>query len=184
MDFEAARYLSSPVRLLPAVVYLLELSTSRSQTRRQTLEVVVAETRRLVVVYLQLVVEILFSQLTFQMSLTVCMTLFRRWINVIDVDSTSQQRSVLSGLYVIYHHYLKQFKMSNYSVFVQSKWNEIKWWGFRPPSCTGKLNGTQTFRPIVSSHHFLVRRFAPNSYLGKTFRPLPINRKDVSPPSS
>ena len=44
--------------------------------------------------------------------------------------------------------------------------------------------GTQTFRPIVSSHHFLVGRFAPNSYLGKTFRPLPINRKDVSPPSS
>ena len=43
--------------------------------------------------------------------------------------------------------------------------------------------GTQTFRPIVSSHHFLVRRFAPNSYLGKTFRTLPINKEDVSPPS-
>ena len=40
--------------------------------------------------------------------------------------------------------------------------------------------GTQTFRPIVSSHHILVRRFAPNSYLGKTFRPLHINKKDVS----
>ena len=26
--------------------------------------------------------------------------------------------------------------------------------------------GTQTFRPIVSSHHYLVRRFAPESYLG------------------
>ena len=35
----------------------------------------------------------------------------------------------------------------------------------------GRSIGTQTFRPIVSSHHFLVRRFAPNSYLGKTFRP-------------
>ena len=33
------------------------------------------------------------------------------------------------------------------------------------------------FRPIVSSHYFLVRRFAPNSYLGKTFRPRPIHRK-------
>ena len=31
---------------------------------------------------------------------------------------------------------------------------------------------------------FLVGRFAPNSYLGKTFRPLPIHGKDVSPPSS
>ena len=36
----------------------------------------------------------------------------------------------------------------------------------------------------ISSHHFLVRRFAPNSYLWKTFRPHPINRKDVSPPFS
>ena len=43
-------------------------------------------------------------------------------------------------------------------------------------------DGTQTFRPIVSSHHYLVRRFAPNSNLGKTFRPRPIHRKDVSPP--
>ena len=40
--------------------------------------------------------------------------------------------------------------------------------------------GTQTFRPIFSSHYFLVRRFAPNSYLGKTFRSRPIHRKDVS----
>ena len=46
------------------------------------------------------------------------------------------------------------------------------------------VTGTHTFRPIVSSHQFLVSRFAPNSYLGKTFRPLPINKKDVSPPSS
>ena len=36
----------------------------------------------------------------------------------------------------------------------------------------------------ISSHHFLVRRFASNSYLWKTFRPHPINRKDVSPPFS
>ena len=34
-----------------------------------------------------------------------------------------------------------------------------------------QVNGTQTFRPIVSLHHYLVKRFAPNSYIGKTFRP-------------
>ena len=44
--------------------------------------------------------------------------------------------------------------------------------------------GTQTFRPIVSLHHYLVRGFAPNSYSGKTFRTRPIHRKDVSPPCS
>ena len=52
---------------------------------------------------------------------------------------------------------------------------------------SGANSGTQTFRPIVSSHHYLVRRSAPNSYSGKTFRPPPphlIHRKDVSPPCS
>ena len=49
------------------------------------------------------------------------------------------------------------------------------------PQC--REHGYTDFSPIVSSHHFLVRRFAPNSDLGKTFRPLPINKKDVSSPS-
>ena len=52
----------------------------------------------------------------------------------------------------------------------------------RSSGCHNENGGTQTFRPIVSSHHFLVRRFAPNSYLGKTFYPFLINREDVSPP--
>ena len=40
------------------------------------------------------------------------------------------------------------------------------------------------FSPHSQFAPFLVRRFAPNSYLGRTFRPHPINRKDVSPPFS
>ena len=46
------------------------------------------------------------------------------------------------------------------------------------------LEGTQTFRPIVSSLPFSSGRSPLNLYLGKTFRSRPIHRKDVSPPCS
>ena len=90
----------------------------------------------------------------YQWDLWVHTTLLWRWINVKDVDATSQQRRVPSGLFLLCFLWLRTKRRKSIFPFLlrhvylrripqklilplEEKWNES---GFRPPLCTYRLN--------------------------------------------